>query len=163
GYNLPLEMGMPDTPINQEPDLKKSAGRAAPILAYARRRSTIYVSAVALALAAALGAASFEAVPARAVGEQSTAHAVGSQSAQHPLSSFAPLVKRVKAAVVSIRVKAKASAKVALQDDDDQNGNENPFEGTPFERFFNGPNAPFRNFKQPNGRGPIVMAQGSGF
>jgi serine protease Do len=41
--------------------------------------------------------------------------------------------------------------------------NENPFKGTPFEKFFKGPDSPFRRFQGPNGEPRIVMAQGSGF
>jgi serine protease Do len=149
-------------PMNKETK-KDSATQIGPIFAHVRRRTTIYVSAVAIAIAAALGAASIETIPARAIGEQAPAHAIESQAPQQPIASFAPLVKRVKAAVVSIRVKAKASPKLAMNQDDDDQSDANPFEGTPFERFFNGPNAPFKQFKQPNGKEPMVMAQGSGF
>ncbi len=67
--------------------------------------------------------------------------------------------------MVSIRVKADVEPKVAMNGGDEQfGGNENPFEGTPFEHFFNGPNSPFKHFRMPHGNGHhLVMAQGSGF
>ncbi len=97
-------------------------------------------------MAAALGAASFQAIPARALTEQSSA------TTQQKLPSFGPLVKGVKSAVVSIRVKADASGKLASDEDAPSEkspfGNEqNPFEGTPFEKYFKGPNSPFKQFK----------------
>jgi serine protease Do len=94
-------------------------------------------------------------------------HPFGSPSAARvpaaPLSmpGFTDLVSAVKPAVVSVRVKADAAHVVAdgLQD--------NPFEGTPFEKFF-------KDFRGPNGqemmpgsgnRQPhqFVQGQGSGF
>ena len=124
-----------------------------------RRHSTIYVSALALGLTAMLGAAAYDLRPASALAESQTV-------TQQRLPSFAPLVNQVKSSVVSIRVKADLEAKVALNGDEEQFGgdSQNPFEGTPFERFFNGPNSPFKNFKMPHGNGRhMVMAQGSGF
>jgi serine protease Do len=119
------------------------------------KRGTIYVSAIALAIAGAIGASSFEFRPVQAFAE--------SQSVtRERLPSFAPLVNRVKSAVVSIRVKADVEAKVA-SNEPEQFQEDNPFEGTPFEKFFNNPN--FRHFHAPppgNGR-HMVMAQGSGF
>jgi serine protease Do len=127
------------------------------ILSRLAKRSTLYVSALALALTASLGLASFEFRPAQAFAQ--------SQSATHDkLPSFAPLVARVKSSVVSIRVKADLEAKVASNEDGEQLQEGNPFEGTPFERFFNNPNSPFRHFHMPPGHGRhMVMAQGSGF
>ena len=142
----------PNTPGPEKKLLKNSV-----MLSQLRRRGTIYASALALALTAALGTASYEFRPAFAFAESQNAM-------QQKLPSFAPLVNEVKSSVVSIRVKADAESKVALNGGDEQfGGNENPFEGTPFERFFNGPNSPFKNFKMPRGGHHTVMAQGSGF
>ncbi|MFZ1110643.1 MAG: Do family serine endopeptidase [Rhodomicrobium sp.] len=118
------------------------------------KRGTIYVSAIALAAAVAIGATSFELRPVKAFAESPSV-------TQQRLPSFAPLVKRVKPAVVSIRVKASVEAKAASSESD-QFQEDNPFEGTPFEKFFNNPN--FRHFHTPPGNGhPMVTAQGSGF
>jgi serine protease Do len=106
-----------------------------------------------------LGTASYELRPDRAFAESQPV-------TQQKLPSFAPLVDHVKGAVVSIRVKADMDAKVALNEDGEQFGgeNQNPFEGTPFEHFFNSPNSPFKHFKTPHGNAHhMVMAQGSGF
>jgi serine protease Do len=121
------------------------------LLARMKRHSAAGVSA--LAIAAVLATASLAPLPARAVTEP--------PAASQPLPSFAPLVERVKPAVVSIRVKAE-------QDEKFSGGNSpaNPFEGTPFERFFNDPNSPFAPFNQPGGPNSgkrIIMGQGSGF
>src|SRR5258706_11195036 len=142
------------------PDHKERLVKPGLDITRAPKRGTIYISALALAMAAVLGAASIESLPARAVGE--------TQSAMpQKIPSFAPLVKQVAAAVVSIRVKSDDGGKVALNDEDQSPGqNQNPFEGTPFERFFQGPNSPFKHFNSPrggNGLHHFVRAQGSGF
>ena len=152
---------MTDSPAPYTPDPEQKLSKNSVMLSQLRKRGTIYVSALALALTAALGTASYEFRPDRAFAE--------SQSVtQQKLPSFAPLVNQVKSSVVSIRVKADVEAKVALNGDGEQfggdNENQNPFEGTPFERFFNAPNSPFKHFKMPHGNGHhTVMAQGSGF
>ena len=73
---------------------------------------------------------------------------------------FADLVAAVKPAVVSVRVKAKAEQTAF----DGATGGD-PFEGTPFERFFQqrpgGENSPFG--KRFGERAPARMGQGSGF
>ncbi len=79
--------------------------------------------------------------------------------AQKPsaLPDFTQLVRRVKPAVVSVRVKEQAAARVMS---DNEYGN--PFKGTPFERFF-------RDYEgRPGGQWKQIrpvprMAQGSGF
>ena len=148
---------MTDGPAPYTPESEKKISKNSVMLSLLRKRGTIYVSALALALTAALGTASYELRPDRAFAESQS-------TTQQKLPSFAPLVKQAKPSVVSIRVKADAEAKVALNGDDEQfGGNENPFEGTPFERFFNGPKSPFKNFKMPHGGHHTVMAQGSGF
>ncbi len=96
------------------------------------------------------------------------------QSMQPVLPSFSTLVERVAPAVVSIRVKANPAAMTTREDDEDEssessdkgNRKDNPFEGTPLERFFNGPKAP--GPQQHNSRRsavplPPVQGQGSGF
>ncbi|MFV0296750.1 MAG: hypothetical protein ACK5JT_11605, partial [Hyphomicrobiaceae bacterium] len=73
---------------------------------------------------------------------------------------FSDLVKAVKPAVVSVRVKSRESNEQLAS----MNG-ENPFAGTPFEKFFKD----FRGFDE-NGHGiqrhhkaPLMQALGSGF
>ncbi len=73
------------------------------------------------------------------------------------LPDFTQLVQRVKPAVVSVRVKQEVAAQVMPEDN-----SANPFEGTPFEKFF-------RDFQQRQGgqlkqiQPAPVEAQGSGF
>ena len=77
------------------------------------------------------------------------------------LPGFADLVSAVRPAVVSVRVKADAAAQHVTDGDDSD-----PFEGTPFEKYF-------RDFRGPNGQGMMpgqgrqrhqfVKGQGSGF
>ncbi len=145
--------------IPEKSDKNKKLSKIPAMLSRQPKRGTIYVSALALALTAVLGTASYQLRPERALAESQTV-------TQQRLPSFAPLVNEVKSAVVSIRVKADAEAKVALNEDDQQSQgeNQNPFEGTPFERFFKSPNSPFKHFG-PHGNGAhhMVTAQGSGF
>ncbi len=150
---------MTESPAPYRPDIDKKLPKKPVIISQLRKRGTIYVSAVALALTAMLGTASYELRPVRALAESQ----IGTQQ---KLPSFAPLVNQVKSSVVSIRVKADAEAKVAMNGGDEQfqGENQNPFEGTPFEKFFNAPNSPFKQFKMPHGNAHhMVMAQGSGF
>jgi serine protease Do len=98
--------------------------------------------------------------PAALFSEQSaaSAQAVAGQAA---VPGFSDLVTAVKPAVVSVRVKARGEA----AEFPGATG-ENPFEGTPFERFF-------KDFQSQNGRGgrmapqaqarPMIQGQGSGF
>ena len=149
---------MTDSQATNTPDPEKNLSNNSVMLSKLRKRGTIYVSALALALTAALGTASYEFRPERAFAE--------SQSVtQQKLPSFAPLVNQVKSSVVSIRVKSDVASNVAMNGGEEQQfgGNENPFEGTPFEHFFNGQKSPFKNFKMPHGGHHTVMAQGSGF
>jgi len=77
------------------------------------------------------------------------------------MPGFTDLVTAVKPAVVSVRVKADATAHPVADSDEG-----NPMEGTPFERFF-------KDFRGPNGQGMMpnrgrqsrqfVQGQGSGF
>jgi serine protease Do len=124
-------------------------------LGHARKRGSIYAAASVFAIAAALGTAPFSPPSARAAADAQTAM-------PQKLPSFAPLVKKVEGAVVSLRVKADAGTKMALNEEG-QLENENPFKGTPFEKFFKGPDSPFKRFRGPGGEPRVVMAQGSGF
>ncbi len=67
------------------------------------------------------------------------------------MPGFAELVRAVKPAVVSVRVRTEAA-------DSGFGPGENPFEGTPFEKFF-------KRFPAPNSRQPkhFMQGQGSGF
>jgi serine protease Do len=119
------------------------------------KRASIYAAASVLAIAAALGAASFRPPLAQASADAQAAMA-------QKLPSFAPLVRAVEGAVVSLRVKADAGNETA-SNDEGQLENENPFKGTPFEKFFKGPNSPFKRFQGRDGAPRVVLAQGSGF
>jgi serine protease Do len=145
---------MKDFRIHEEPDRKNTEGLESFVPIRARRLRPVYVSGIALVLAAALGAASFRAIPAGALTEQYSV-------AQQKLPSFAPLVKSVKAAVVSIRVRADVAENLTKSDEFPFDNNQNPFEGTPFEHYFKD-----RKFKQfrgiPHGR-QLRVGQGSGF
>lgn len=139
------------------PEAKQMLPKNSVILSQLRKRGTIYVSAVALALTAMLGTAAYDLRPDRAFAESQPV-------TQQRLPSFAPLVSQVKGAVVSLRVKADMDARVAMNGDGEQFGdNQNPFEGTPFERFFNSPNSPFKHKGQHGNGHHMVTAQGSGF
>jgi len=74
------------------------------------------------------------------------------------MPGFSDLVAAVKPAVVSVRVRADAGGHAMVSDD-----GTNPFEGTPFEKYF-------KNFRTPNDDGAqggrqrdIIQGQGSGF
>jgi serine protease Do len=74
------------------------------------------------------------------------------------MPGFSDLVAAVKPAVVSVRVRADAGGHAMVREDD-----ANPFEGTPFEKYF-------KNFRAPNDDGAqggrqrhIIQGQGSGF
>src|SRR5215471_13435426 len=74
------------------------------------------------------------------------------------MPGFSDLVTAVKPAVVSVRVRADAGGHAMVSE-----GDANPFEGTPFEKYF-------KNFGLPNDngaqRGPqrrLIQGQGSGF
>jgi serine protease Do len=90
------------------------------------------------------------------------------QQTQPVLPSFSTLVEHVAPAVVSIRVKANPAA-IAARDEDGEDNSEssekgnNPFQGTPLERFFQGPMAPGHGPKRGAGVMPPVQGQGSGF
>jgi serine protease Do len=125
-------------------------------LGHSRKRASIYAAASVFAIAAALGTASY--APSLALAEPDAQAAMAQK-----LPSFAPLVKAVEGAVVSLRVKADAGGETGVSGGGGQSENENPFKGTPFERFFRGPNSPFKRFQGPEGGPRFLMAQGSGF
>jgi serine protease Do len=101
--------------------------------------------------------------PAPSTPQQTTSSPAGSSNldvtpkapaAAAALPNFVDLVQQVKPAVVSIRVKSDVTAQVTRDD------SQNPFGGTPFERFFGLPGqeqdrTPQRHF--------YAQAQGSGF
>jgi serine protease Do len=75
------------------------------------------------------------------------------------IPNFIDLVQAVKPAVVSIRVKADATPRITSGD-----GGVNPFEGTPFERFFRRFGTPGQEQQeQLPERHQYVQGQGSGF
>jgi serine protease Do len=151
---------MPIYPIRGEDAGRESRPARNGALSRLKRHGAVGVSA--LAVIAMLGGAAFEAMPAGAVGEQSPAKVISPQAPEQRIPSFAPLVERVKPAVVSIKVKADAAAKVAMNEEN-PGEQPNPFEGTPFEHFFNGPNSPFHFKGTPDNGDQPILAQGSGF
>jgi len=117
----------------------------------------LLAGASALALVAALGAGASNVWP-------STAHAdSAATTAALPAQvgpDFADLVARVRPAVVSIRVKLREPT-TSFSFQGQTPFNDNPFQGTPFEKFF-------RQFQQGQGGGggnapQFAQAQGSGF
>lgn len=110
-----------------------------------------------LALLAAGSAYTVQARSPEAFGPSSAARAPATAAV---IPGFTELVTAVKPAVVSVRVMANATAQTVTGRDEG-----NPFEGTPFERFF-------KEFRGPNGQRPtppqggprqFVQGQGSGF
>jgi serine protease Do len=123
-----------------------------------KRRLLSGVAALAL-----LAAGSTYALHAYSADALSGGSAFGARSAaQAPaapvvMAGFTDLVTAVKPAVVSVRVKADAAAHQVAESDDG-----NPFEGTPFDKYFKrGPNGQ----GMPGQRQPrqFVQGQGSGF
>ncbi len=86
----------------------------------------------------------------------------GAATAATALPNFVDLVQAVKPAVVSIRVKSEVTPQVTADD-----GGANPFEGTPFDRFFRQFGQPGQDPGQNRGPGPsqhfYAQGQGSGF
>ncbi len=124
-------------------------------------------SASALALVAAIGVGagslSFPAIASADTAIEMTAPVQGGPN-------FADLVERVRPAVVSVRVKIQdGGIGDVAQNFGDQSGpgDQNPFQGTPFEKFFKKFGQGKKGGKQdggPNGgHGPLAQAQGSGF
>ncbi|MGO9544848.1 MAG: Do family serine endopeptidase [Rhodomicrobium sp.] len=120
----------------------------------------------AFAIGALLAAAAYP--PRQAAAASDLAQA----QTQPVLPSFSALVERVAPAVVSIRVKANPALITTHDGDEDETGGEsaekesNPFQGTPLERFFEGPKGPGPHPHNPRkGSAPQapVQGQGSGF
>ncbi len=86
----------------------------------------------------------------------------GAAPAAAALPDFVDLVQAVKPAVVSIRVKSEVTPQVTADD-----GGANPFEGTPFDRFFRQFGQPGQDQGQDQRRGSprhfYAQGQGSGF
>jgi serine protease Do len=86
----------------------------------------------------------------------------GAAPATAALPDFVDLVQAVKPAVVSIRVKSEVTPQVTADD-----GGANPFEGTPFDRFFRQFGQPGPDQGQDQRRGSprhfYAQGQGSGF
>jgi serine protease Do len=112
------------------------------------RRGILLSSVGALAIAAAVAA------PLAPKTNLATlvSNAAAAETAAHAPESFADLVAHVKPAVISVRVKMASDDATALGQED------NPGEGTPFDRFFRQFGAPER----PHNR-QMVTGEGSGF
>jgi serine protease Do len=120
-------------------------------------------------LAAALALAAFAGAKASDLRIEAAAPSRPVEAAQAAaLPSFSALVERVGPAVVSIRVKANPLAVAAHDEDADgqQADKDNPFDGTPLQRFFGpkgfAPSKPNEPAK-PHGPVPPIQGQGSGF
>ncbi|MGC2630641.1 MAG: Do family serine endopeptidase [Rhodomicrobium sp.] len=155
---------MPNTSQN---DLPAKLGTESFRLLFSAARSRFSVSALAILAVLAAGVCDMRIAAAAPDHPQS-------QTMQPVLPSFSALVERVAPAVVSIRVKANPAAMTTREDAEDEgaqssekdNRKDNPFEGTPLERFFDGPNAPGpqqRNSRRSAVPPPPVQGQGSGF
>ncbi|TPW31947.1 DegQ family serine endoprotease [Pararhizobium mangrovi] len=129
------------------------------------------VTAVALPLALTPVLSSGSAHAQTNTGNQATQSTQSNTANQAPVGSFAPIVAKVKPAVVTVTTEINGNNASDSDDDDDQDQGMTPFEpGSPMDRFFrqffgeNGPNGP-------NGRsGPMPQmphgreeALGSGF
>ena len=128
--------------------------------ARAARVTGLAVGTLALGAAGAIGADMIGS-PKSAVAESLSADVVRPQ-----VPSFADIVERVSPAVVSVRVKAEARSHLSSFGGDGRGAN--PFEGSPFERFFRDFGEQFGN--RPEGdrrRAPerrnFSLGQGSGF
>ncbi len=154
---------MPNTSQNNLPAKLNTADFRLPFSAACSRYGVS-----ALGLLAVLGAGIFDMRIAAAAPDHPQ-----TQSMQPVLPSFSALVERVAPAVVSIRVKANPAAMTTREDDEDggsessgkDNRKDNPFEGTPLERFFNGPKTQGQQHNSRRGAvpPPPVQGQGSGF
>jgi len=130
------------------------------------RVSRNLVSASALAVCLVAGAGMYQLHAAPDLAPQTETPGV--------LPSFTGLVERVSPSVVSVRVKADPRL-IASQPEEggeerapEGSGKDNPFSGTPLERFFAGPKGlmprdPKSKNKKGNTPGAPVLGQGSGF
>jgi serine protease Do len=130
---------------------------------FSRLKSNLAATAIAAVIASSVTAVAVhsQAVPPSAAGNLTPEAA----QAAPALPNFVSLVKTVKPAVVSVRVRSEASPQVLTE-----GGNIfpfEPFEGTPFERFFGDrqgspnamPRAPHR-MQQALGSGFLISADG---
>jgi serine protease Do len=118
-------------------------------------RSSLLAGVAVLALAA--GGVGLHAIN----GQAANSAPAGNLSAAAPsvaMPSFADLVEGVRHAVVSIKVSAVQASDFGSSD------GANPFEGSPFERFFRDmPRGNGSPFGGPRGAQPMLQGQGSGF
>lgn len=147
---------MSDKPITDKSGPSRS--QTSSLLKSSARRVLLGVSAAALiAGGIAFGVEARTAEP--LFSPQTT---VGAQSVagQAAVPGFSDLVTAVKPAVVSVRVKARGDATEVSGFP----GGENPFEGTPFEKFFKDLPQNGRNGRMmPQQQRPVIQGQGSGF
>ena len=126
------------------------------------RRRTVVVAGLSIAVVGALMAVDMATAP--------KAHAqVPTAAPNLQTFTFAPIVERVRPAVVSIRVKSEVAGP---RESFAETFPDLP-EGGPLDRFFfrewgqrgpGGPNAPGRGWRNGSkGGGPVVVSQGSGF
>jgi serine protease Do len=114
---------------------------------------TLLAGALALALLASGSAYTLHAYSTELGSPFGARSAARAPTAPVAMPGFTDLVAAVKPAVVSVRVKADVAANGISSED-----GANPFEGTPFEKYF-------KNFRGPGGPQPrqFVQGQGSGF
>lgn len=122
----------------------------------AHLKSTIAATALAAVLASSVTLLAAQPAPPSA-GPSGNLTPEAAQAAPQ-LPNFVSLVKTVKPAVVSVRVRSDESSPVVSE-----NGGLSPFEGTPLERFFNSPQerrSPQRHVRQALGSGFLISADG---
>jgi serine protease Do len=156
-----MECDMTNT--NTEPTASGAAGAQAPKVGSAAQRklrNNLLAGVATLALLASGSAFTMRAYSSDLAGASPFGAATAARTAAPvAMPGFTDLVTAVKPAVVSVRVKADASP-VASSDEG------NPFEGTPFEKFFKQYGEPGqRMLPGQGGRQPhqFVQGQGSGF
>jgi serine protease Do len=132
--------------------------RSALGLCNATSRSKLKASLLAGVAATALVAATVHSIRADSPELKSATALVGAAQIAGQSAGFADLVASVKPAVVSVRVKTDMAPQLTAGDEEGQ-----PFQGTPFEKFFRefgGKGMPWSNG---NGQHKFVQGQGSGF
>lgn len=125
----------------------------------ATRMAGVALGALAIGAAGAIGV--------DVVGSATPANAENlTREVERPnVPSFADIVERVSPAVVSVRVEGDPSTRMSSFGGGGMPFGENPFEGTPFERFFRefGPQGRDGGDEGRRGRRNFTLGQGSGF
>src|SRR5215467_8848854 len=134
-----------------------NAGRSRPI-GQRNFKNHLLASAAALAIIASGSAYTLHAYSADVGSPFGAKSAARVPATPVAMPGFSDLVAAVKPAVVSVRVKADAGAPAVVSEDD-----ANPFEGTPFEKYFKNFGLPKDNGAQRGPQRHLIQGQGSGF